>query len=49
MLVARVAYRIATNSSIVKRWTSIERRELNVSKDGLDAEIGAFGAHLHLN
>ena len=35
MFVTTITHRIATNGSIVTRWISIERRELNDSKDGL--------------
>ena len=49
IFVAKVAYRIATNGSIVMRWISTEREQLNLSKDCLDAEFDAFGADLYLN
>ena len=49
MFVAKIAYITATNGSIVMRWVSIKRSELNLLKDGLDAEFGAIGEDLYLN
>ena len=49
IFVSKVAYRIATSSSIVMRWISIESEQLNLSKDGLYAEFDSFDAVLYLN